>query len=69
MLVAFRRRSRFTSTASASRHRRCREMVAHGHKVLVQTDAGIGIGASDEDYRRAGGEIAGARTRCSSVPT
>ena len=35
-----------------------REMVAHGHKVLVQTDAGIGIGASDEDYRRAGGEIA-----------
>jgi len=35
-----------------------REMVAHGHKALVQTDAGIGIGASDEDYRRAGGEIA-----------
>ncbi len=31
-----------------------REMVAHGHEVLVQTDAGTGIGASDEDYRRAG---------------
>ena len=37
-----------------------REMVAHGHKVLVQTDAGIGIGATDDDYRRAGAAIAGA---------
>jgi alanine dehydrogenase len=35
-----------------------REMVARGHKVLVQTDAGVGIGASDDDYRRAGAEIA-----------
>jgi len=35
-----------------------REMVAHGHQVLVQTDAGIGIGADDGDYRRAGAEIA-----------
>ena len=35
-----------------------REMVAHGHAVLVQTDAGIGIGAGDDDYRRAGAEIA-----------
>jgi alanine dehydrogenase len=35
-----------------------REMVARGHKVLVQTDAGLGIGASDDDYRRAGAEIA-----------
>src|SRR5512137_3047781 len=35
-----------------------REMVAHGHAVHVQTDAGIGIGASDDDYRRAGAEIA-----------
>ena len=34
-----------------------REMVARGHKVLVQTDAGVGIGASDDDYRRAGAEI------------
>ncbi len=34
-----------------------REMAAHGHKVLVQTDAGIGIGAADDDYRRAGAEI------------
>ena len=35
-----------------------REMVARGHVVEVQTDAGAGIGASDEDYRRAGAEIA-----------
>jgi len=35
-----------------------REMTAHGHTVLVQTDAGVGIGASDDDYRRAGAEIA-----------
>ena len=35
-----------------------REMAAHGHKVLVQTDAGVGIGAGDDDYRRAGAEIA-----------
>ncbi len=35
-----------------------REMTAHGHAVLVQTDAGIGIGAADDDYRRAGAEIA-----------
>lgn len=37
-----------------------REMVANGHTVLVQTDAGSGIGASDDDYRRAGAEIASA---------
>lgn len=35
-----------------------RELVAAGHQVLVQHDAGAGIGASDEDYRRAGAEIA-----------
>jgi alanine dehydrogenase len=37
-----------------------REMTAHGHAVLVQTDAGSGIGATDDDYRRAGAEIAGS---------
>src|SRR4029450_9530916 len=35
-----------------------REIVGHGHQVLVQTDAGSGIGASDDDYLRAGAEIA-----------
>ena len=34
-----------------------RELVAHGHHVLVETGAGAGIGASDEHYRAAGAEI------------
>ena len=37
-----------------------REAVVHGHHVLVETRAGAGIGASDDDYRNAGAEIAGA---------
>jgi alanine dehydrogenase len=35
-----------------------RELVAHGHQVLVQRDAGAGIGASDDDYARAGATLA-----------
>jgi alanine dehydrogenase len=35
-----------------------REMVAHGHQVLVQRGAGAGIGASDDDYQRAGATLA-----------
>jgi alanine dehydrogenase len=34
-----------------------RELVAHGHKLLVETGAGGGIGASDDHYRAAGAEI------------
>jgi alanine dehydrogenase len=34
-----------------------REAVAHGHRVLVETQAGAGIGASDDDYRKAGAEV------------
>lgn len=30
-----------------------------GHKVIVQTNAGQGVGISDEDYRKAGATIAG----------
>jgi alanine dehydrogenase len=33
------------------------EAVHHGHKVLVETRAGAGIGAADEAYRAAGAEI------------
>ncbi|MDX3911221.1 MAG: alanine dehydrogenase [Sphingobium sp.] len=33
------------------------ELVAHGHIVLVETNAGNGIGASDAAYARAGAEI------------
>ena len=34
-----------------------REVCAHGHQVLIEQNAGIGIGKSDDDYRRAGAEI------------
>jgi alanine dehydrogenase len=34
-----------------------REVVAHGHDVLVEHDAGQGIGMSDDDYRRAGATV------------
>lgn len=35
-----------------------RELVAHGHAVLVQEGAGTGAGFTDEAYRAAGAEIA-----------
>jgi len=34
------------------------EYVRRGHEVVVETGAGAGIGASDEDYRAAGADIA-----------
>src|SRR3546814_10031764 len=34
-----------------------RELVVHGHRVLVQTGAGEGIGAHDRFYVEAGAEI------------
>ena len=33
------------------------EFVTHGHEVLVESTAGEGIGASDDDYRAAGAKI------------
>lgn len=35
-----------------------REYVARGHKVLVESGAGLGIGADDDIYRAAGADIA-----------
>jgi alanine dehydrogenase len=35
-----------------------RELVRHGHQVIVEKDAGAGIGSSDEAYRAAGATIA-----------
>src|SRR5664280_347046 len=35
-----------------------REYVAAGHSVVVETNAGAGIGAADETYRKAGAVIA-----------
>lgn len=34
-----------------------REVVAHGHTVIVETHAGAGIGVSDEDYLQTGAQI------------
>lgn len=34
-----------------------RELIVHGHQVVVQHDAGIGIGFNDEVYRAAGATI------------
>jgi alanine dehydrogenase len=34
-----------------------REYVVAGHSVVVETDAGAGIGASDDDYRKAGASV------------
>ncbi len=34
-----------------------RELVHHGHKVIVETNAGTGIGFSDKDYKTAGASI------------
>ncbi|WP_371372246.1 alanine dehydrogenase [Thalassotalea aquiviva] len=34
-----------------------RELIAHGHSVFVEHNAGIGIGFTDEDYINAGAEI------------
>lgn len=37
-----------------------REYVAAGHDVLVETNAGAGIGVTDDDYRGAGATVAGS---------
>ena len=34
-----------------------RELIHHGHKVVVETKAGGGIGFSDADYKSAGATI------------
>ena len=34
--------------------RSVKEFINHGHKVLVQTNAGVGIGASDDEYLDTG---------------
>lgn len=34
-----------------------RELVHHGHKVFVETNAGLGIGMNDADYKAAGAKI------------
>lgn len=36
------------------------ELVKHGHSVLIQSGAGVGIGISDDDYIKAGASIVGS---------
>lgn len=35
-----------------------RELVSHGHQVIIETNAGLGIGFHDSDYESVGGYIA-----------
>jgi alanine dehydrogenase len=37
-----------------------REAVAHGHQVVIETNAGIGVGKTDDDYIAVGAEIVGS---------
>ncbi|MBC7280799.1 alanine dehydrogenase [Hoeflea sp.] len=37
-----------------------REYVAHGHEVMIETSAGMGIGADDAAYQAAGAKIVGS---------
>jgi alanine dehydrogenase len=37
-----------------------KELIAHGHQVLIQKDAALGIGIDDEAYRAVGAEIMGS---------
>jgi alanine dehydrogenase len=36
-----------------------REFTSHGHRVIVESNAGAGINSSDDDYKAVGAEIAG----------
>lgn len=44
-----------------------REYVAAGHSVVVERDAGIAIGATDDNYRKAGATIVGSAREVFSV--
>jgi len=45
-----------------------RELVRHGHAVLVETQAGAGIGVSDADYVAAGASLLPMRRACLRRP-
>ena len=34
-----------------------RELIAHGHEVMIEAGAGLGSGIHDDDYRRAGAQL------------
>ena len=43
-----------------------RELISHGHQVLVEMGAGLGIGLGDDDYRSAGANIVSSAEDCFS---
>jgi len=43
-----------------------RELVQHGHGVIVEHEAGVGIGYHDDAYRAAGAAIAPRRAESST---
>ena len=45
-----------------------KELVTHGHEVWIETGAGLGIGASDAEYKAAGAIIKDT-PRASSSPS
>src|SRR3546814_9998151 len=49
--------SDWSSDVCSSDLESARELVVHGHRVLVETGAGEGIGAHDRHYVEAGAEI------------
>ena len=40
-----------------------REVIAHGHRVLIEAGAGVGAGFGDADYTAAGAELTGGPER------
>jgi len=34
-----------------------KELIKHGHQIMIETNAGLGIGMSDEDYVKAGASV------------
>ena len=48
---------------------RLRELAHHGHDVIVETHAGMGIGFDNDSYKVAGAGLPIWRKRCLPKPT
>ncbi len=46
-----------------------REAVTHGHQVVVEHNAGQGIGMDDDAYRKAGARVVDAAAEVFAAPT
>src|SRR5690606_7698469 len=58
MLIGVPREIKAGETRVAATPAAVRELVARGHRVMMEHDAGAGIGAADEVYAAAGATIA-----------